>query len=1479
MKRIYKKCCSVLKRVLKKAKRIFFADEQKKTDTSHIENVVSIEIEGDKELEEAKKIFGNFDRDHVWTFVAGHASQDFRGNPKYLFVYINNYRSDIAAYWLCSDEETIAQVRALGFLAYQLETPAAQYAINHTGVMVTEQVKHEIPEGLENVKYLNLWHGVGVKRVERRLFIGDIAMGLAKKYVKQGTFFRDNQLLAVTSPANENEQALDCGVDEDKFIRAGYLRCLYQQNFKPVVSFEHDLRKVKGLPESTKMIVYAPTFRAKLGGTFSQAITDIEALYRCCEDNNLLLIFKVHPNMEKETGFLRAWETYGNRKHFWFWDNRDDFYEIMDQMDMAIVDYSAIISDMVAMDIPHYIRYIYDYDEYMKEGYAQPDEYAERTLGRICRNFDELLDAIANYEQYDDSEDLKRIKNKLWTYSGGAGDFEKVIDQVMNFQIQKRHFQSLYSFDVFDTLISRKVLDPWGIFFYVKEKMQENGGFPTALVMKYPNVRHAAEANVREYYNKSKDLRNSECTEITFDEIFQRLAYVYGLSDEQTDLLKKWELEAEIENVIPLKPQIDLVKKYLADGECVVLISDMYLPKEIIIEFLRKADPVLTEVPLFLSNEYGVLKTSQKLFFEVYKSFEPFYNFERWVHYGDNQNADIIPPRKFCIYPRKIEKPQFNEIQRELVDYIGTYDAYLVVAMQARMCQESVYERDEFVISYISLCLVPYVDWAIRDAMRRGYKTLYFISRDGHHLKRIADVLIKERGLSLKTKYIYASRRAWRIPSFIDEVDDGFWQPYGSFMDLFSKEKLFDAMNLDEEQFRRFFPSIDPDTINFFDKDELNDLIEIFKSSEEYKAFLLEKAAEMRELVSGYLRQEIMQGEKFAIVEYWGRGYTQESMIRLWHDIIGKKEDVPFYYSRSVLPTTGNAVRYNFTTNYGRQFFMEGVFANIPYKSVESYEMKDGKIVPVIRPIPYDENLYESMQNLLPEFAKRYAALPLRHPEDTDHLLYEFVLDYYESHRDNENFAGNIGKLVDSVALYGTKREYAPPYTMTTLDDIREKKVGRGSAALTTSIAMSYARSSWEVQEKYKEMFQILPGDDVAGGRLLSDKEMEENRKFRKKYEDISKNAKQFAQLYEEAAENCKVENKVVFVVNKRTLDDTGLEYVKAALDKQDRLEVNIIFLPNTGSDYGAVAKEIANARYIIVYKAIELFCMTKFRSETEEIMLRDCAFTLYNSGLLTNYFLKWKKKYYLLVGVNDVSVIQIPAPNREMIFRRQYCTSSKVVCSIRGNCSTDIYFDEEYISRAKRKLEECFPEKGDRKVILYMPTWRTREACSEWLTLLEMDVLEKLISDRYVVAVNFNKDQKKGETKNIIEIEGFSKEITTQLKRRELIAACDIIVGDYRDMFFEACIMKKPAYSTAFDFEKIIQSNNMSVNANFFESYLFCPVVKNSEELAAHLKEIDHYDYEPMERFRQEMFIDCDGKSVERVVNYVMDGIESTEA
>ena len=454
-----------------------------------------IDEENAREVAEVHQICAGKEKDKVWAFCAGQYSNDFRGNPKYLFLYINNYRKDIVPYWLCDDVELIEMIRGMGFHAYRMGTPQAETIISYTGVLVSEQVKAFIPDGLEQAKYLNLWHGVGgVKVVERKIKEGRLLPELAKKYIARNEYYRTYELYLAPSAFIENIAKAELGLTEKQIVRAGYPRCLYQANYKKIETYDHDLIGQKGLPEDTKIVAYTPTYRNNPDGElFSKAIPDIDRIIEVCEKEHLLMIFKMHPLLEKEQGFLWAKQRYADCKWLLFWDNTNDFYEILDKIDLCIMDYSSIFTDFIAAGCKHFLRYAFDFDN---DDLDFPMDYDEVTPGRKCKNFDELVQALSEYEKDDISDSLDRISKLYWEYST-SDSMDKIIDSTIAFVPEKVELPTLYSFDIFDTLFSRKVLDPVGIFYYVQEKMQEDGGFPRALVLNYPSIRKTSEANVR----------------------------------------------------------------------------------------------------------------------------------------------------------------------------------------------------------------------------------------------------------------------------------------------------------------------------------------------------------------------------------------------------------------------------------------------------------------------------------------------------------------------------------------------------------------------------------------------------------------------------------------------------------------------------------------------------------------------------------------------------------------------------------------------------------------------------------------------------------------------------------------------------------------------------------------------------------------------------------------------------------------------
>ena len=286
----------------------------------------------------------------------------------------------------------------------------------------------------------------------------------------------------------------------------------------------------------------------------------------------------------------------------------------------------------------------------------------------------------------EDEERKREIYDLFWEYAKSAGN-EEIVEAALNFEPNPVDLPTVYSFDIFDTLIKRKALKPASVFYYVQDMLaQDEIRFPNLLLNDYARIRMQCEANVREWYKKTLFKREGDRLEITLDEIYERMQNVYLLSDEQIARMKELEQQTEIEQCIPYPEHIEVLKQHLANGEKVLLISDMYLPKETIIKMLEKADPILTTVPLYLSSEYGVQKTTKKLFLEAYKDMD--YIYGEWIHYGDSPVADCKKPSELGITTINHTVPALNEYEQLLVEQLQSYDAYLAAAAMARYREE-----------------------------------------------------------------------------------------------------------------------------------------------------------------------------------------------------------------------------------------------------------------------------------------------------------------------------------------------------------------------------------------------------------------------------------------------------------------------------------------------------------------------------------------------------------------------------------------------------------------------------------------------------------------------------------------------------------------------------------------------------------------------------------------------------------------------
>lgn len=960
---------------------------------------------------------------NIWVFDGG---AKFLDNPKYYFIYINKFRKNIKAIWLCRTKELKKEIQKLGYKAVMFNSKKGKYYQQKAGVYVVNQVRNGYPTLLKGATILNLWHGVGCKSIEKKLKDGRVFNEVARKYITNNELFYNNQIFLVTSPLMEKHFIEQVGLKPENVIRGGY-----PSNIKKfeVKTFDHNIKR--NLPDETKVVLYCPTFREKQDDSFIlNSLPDMEKLHEVLEKKKMLLILKLHPLMESEPNYINIKEKYKDYPYFCFWKENEDIYEIFDQIDLAIVDYSSMFYNLLAAGVTDFIRYIYDYDD--KENVRDlVFDYKEMTYGEIANNFDELIKLLNNYKKgkYSDKKNAERIYKLFWDYSKESS-FDDIYEFTMSHKINYEKLPELHSFDIFDTLIKRKGGLPISIFALVEEKIR-NSNIESSNYFKrnFITIRRNEEANLRQLIERTNYNKQNKIWEITLDQIYELIGHKYNIDSKDIQQIKQWEIEAELENCEPIEENIKKVHKLLEDKQDVVLISDMYLPKNIITEMLNKVDKKIGKLPLYLSCETNSRKKNGMLYYDVYKDLN--YNYSSWIHTGDNEESDFKQAKAIGIKPVLYENKEFSDYEIKLIERINSSDSYLV----ANKLKEYRIKHDNysnFIFSHLSFIFVPYVMWVIDNAIENKYKTLYFVSRDGEILKKIADTIIKENKLDIKTKYFYGSRVAWRIPSFIKKIDEEYYENFGVFNGgIQTYEQLIKATSLTKEEFDKFFPTINYKSDEKVTWKVVSQVRDVLRKSKEYEEIILKLASEKRKNVIGYLKQEIDFNEKFAFVEYWARGYTQDCLTRLIKEASNNKiENSDFYYLRSIYPSNEHNIRHNFTNQNITVTFVESILSNLPYDSVKQYKKEKGKYVPEIKEIDYEEKFYNETVKAFQEMAKQLATINWYDKNASLKEIYSFAANEFLDEKNIKMYTEFIAPLKYTGWLNGETSEFAPKITL-----------------------------------------------------------------------------------------------------------------------------------------------------------------------------------------------------------------------------------------------------------------------------------------------------------------------------------------------------------------------------------------------------------------------------------------------------------------
>lgn len=152
----------------------------------------------------------------------------------------------------------------------------------------------------------------------------------------------------------------------------------------------------------------------------------------------------------------------------------------------------------------------------------------------------------------------------------------------------------IYSFDVFDTVITRSVANPVDVFEHVKNKLCHIQGLPDELINNFPHIRRHEEVEAR---------RNSANEDISIEDIYSLIEKKFNIEKEVADKLVTLEMQVERQFIKPIIPTIDEINRLRSQGSEIIFISDMYLPQEFIESILIYLGVFEPEDKLYLSDK------------------------------------------------------------------------------------------------------------------------------------------------------------------------------------------------------------------------------------------------------------------------------------------------------------------------------------------------------------------------------------------------------------------------------------------------------------------------------------------------------------------------------------------------------------------------------------------------------------------------------------------------------------------------------------------------------------------------------------------------------------------------------------------------------------------------------------------------------------------------------------------------------------
>lgn len=530
------------------------------------------------------------------------------------------------------------------------------------------------------------------------------------------------------------------------------------------------------------------------------------------------------------------------------------------------------------------------------------------------------------------------------------------------------------SFDIFDTLVGRKIYRPKDLFSLMQSKLCNDNFFLSypQLIDNFAELRINSEIAARE----KKVINSGGEPEILITDIYTEM--VSKCDDDISKILNHLiELEIASEKSVLYKcPEADSFFKKAKESDAkILIISDMYFPSNILKQLLEHCGYDTNDVIIFSSGEEGVSKHSGELYNLIKNKLNV--DYPSWLHFGDNNHSDIHNAHKKKIKTFHANWSNYNPDRSYHWTAKDVIAESIYKSLQLKQSSKF-YNNNSFSelgFKVFGPLLLGYISWMASQLKQQKVEKALFLARDAHLIHKLYQKYFSSQ--LIKSEYIFLSRKSSYMMGMTDWPMHRIWHLFGG-KNRKSIKKILAVIGIDSEQYLDDIHNVGFPGSDYVPNHNENHKIH-WLINKLFQQILL-KNTKVREEYSEYFKLACGDCKNIALIDVGWMGNIQavfaRSLGKLWAE-----KNIRGFYLATFDAAKDNYSLYNpmfgWLTNYGHPIdkqaeilsggveLIEFALADNTGSTIGYMKDHDELIIPIRDEVSESENDYLKKSTLL----------------------------------------------------------------------------------------------------------------------------------------------------------------------------------------------------------------------------------------------------------------------------------------------------------------------------------------------------------------------------------------------------------------------------------------------------------------------------------------------------------------------------------